>query len=101
MLHPHETWSEYARLVDDGPCVTTDEQLRDERIERETNRLMADREFQRDLLCEMLETNPDDFQLTMASAFLGDALSAQAIRLRIGLACLQMAEAKEDKGEIQ
>lgn len=101
MLHPHETWSEYARLVDDGPCVTTDEQLRDERIERETNRLMADREFQSDLLCEMLETNPDDFRLTMALAFLGDQLARRAIHLRIAYACMQAAEAREHKGELQ
>ena len=101
MLRTGETWSEYARLVDDGPCVTTDEQLREERIEHETNRLMADREFQSDLLCEMLETNPDDFRLTMALAFLGDQLARRAIHLRIAYACMQAAEAREHKGELQ
>lgn len=101
MLRTGESFSDYAALVDDGPCVTTDEQLRDERIERETNRLLADREFQRDLLCEMLETNADDFRVTMAEAFLGNALSRRAIQLKIAHACLQMAEAKEDKGVLQ
>lgn len=101
MLQTSESFADYAALVDDGLCVTSEDRQREERIEHETNRLMADREFQSDLLCEMLETNPDDFRLTMALAFLGDQLARRAIHLRIAYACMQAAEAREHKGELQ